>query len=257
MHNQPASLGSTSNRVGRALVIGASSGIGAALVRSLAGDGWSVYGIARRSAELEQLRADCSGSMDSVFVRTHDVAATDQVPTIVKDVLAQLGSVDLFVYCAGIYHRVAEDEYDSAKDLEMVAVNLSGCVAWTNAIVRVMTDQGSGTIVGISSVAGERGRKSAPVYGATKAAMNQYFDSLRMRLRDKGVHVCTIRPGHVTTRMVVGLRTVRPITPERAAVEILAAIRARANVRYVPRWWGLIGFGLRCAPNWVVGRIKH
>lgn len=257
MQHQPVEASAARVTERRALVIGASSGIGAALVRRLARDGWSVCAVARRGAELESLRAECAADGARVFVRTHDARATDQVPALLSDVLTQLGGLDLFVYCAGVYHRIGDEEYDSAKDLDIVAVNVTGCIAWTNAAAAILAAKRAGTIVGLSSVAGDRGRRSAPVYGATKAFVNHYFDSLRFRLRDNGVHVCTIRPGHVSTPMVVGLKTVRPITPERAADEILAAIRARADVRYVPRWWGLIGLGLRWAPGWIIGRIRH
>ena len=119
-----------------------------------------------------------------------------------------------------------------------------------------MRRQRSGTIVGISSIAGDRGRKARPVYGATKAALNAYLDSLRYRLHGEGVHVCTIRPGHVTTPMTSGMKLVTPIDADRAAREILAAVRARADVRYVPGRWRLVSLAIRLLPSALMRRLE-
>ncbi len=237
---------------GRAIVVGASSGIGAALVRQLAREGWRVAALARRGAELEALGKECGAQ-----VRTHDARDFDAVPELFESLVRELGGLELLVYAAAAMHRVGREEYDTQKDIEMVAVNLGGCIAWSNAAAVFFRSQRAGTIVGISSVAGERGRKGQPVYATTKAAMNTYLEALRNRLAESGVHVCTIKPGFVDTPMTRG----QPglfwlISAEEAAGQILKAVRARANERFVPRRWWFVACALRCIPSFLFRRLN-
>jgi short-subunit dehydrogenase len=138
----------------------------------------------------------------------------------------------------------------------MLAVNVGGCVAWTNEVAKLFRTQRSGTIVGISSIAGERGRKGNPMYGTTKAAMNHYLEALRNRLADYGVHVCTIKPGFVETAMVAQARaqgrTIKgAISAEAAAKKILRAARWKCNESFVPGKWRAIAFVIRNIPSFI------
>ena len=245
----------------RAIIIGASSGMGAALVRQLASEGYRVAAVARRADELEKLRASLVGEAErtggAVIVRAHDVANAGEVPELFESLVRELGGLDLVIYAAGILHPVGPDEYDTDKDLAMIEVNLSGCVAWLNPTANLFRTQRSGTIVGISSVAGDRGRKGAPVYGTTKAAMNAYLESLRNRLGESGVHVCTIKPGFVDTVMTQGMGGLFwLISPETAARKILAAARGRANARYVPRQWFFLMSAIRSVPSFLFRKLN-
>lgn len=245
----------------RALVIGASSGMGAALVRQLAAEGYRVAAVARRAAELEQLRQSCAPaaarSGGAVFVHAHDVQHVDEVPALFETIVRELGGLDLLLYVAAIMPRVGPAEFDTGKDLPMVAVNFGGCVAWCNPTAALFRSQRSGTIVGISSVAGDRGRKGQPVYAATKAAMNSYLESLRNRLAAADVHVCTIKPGFVDTPMIAGMEKLFwVISPETAAATILRAARARKNVRYVPYRWMFVGLVLRSIPSFIFRKFN-
>lgn len=241
----------------RAIVVGASSGIGAALVRQLASEGAHVVALARRSAELESLRletAECSGE---VSVCVHDVCDVDAVPALFEELVKGLGGLDLMIYAAGVMPSVGRDEYNTDQDLKMLEVNLSGCVAWCNPVANLFTSQRSGTIVGISSIAGARGRKGNPMYGTTKAAMDHYLEALRNRLSDYGAHVCTIKPGFVATPMtadVPGMFWV--ISAETAAKRIMRAARCRVNERYVPMRWGLVAFVLGLIPSFIFKRLN-
>ncbi len=241
----------------RAVVVGASSGIGAALVRQLAGEGAHVAALARRAEELEALRAEAAGSPGEVSVHVHDVCDTQAVGPLFEEVVRELGGLDLMIFAAGIMPSVGRDEYNTGLDLSMLEVNLSGCVAWCNPTAHLFTTQRSGTIVGISSIAGARGRKGNPMYGTTKAAMDHYLEALRNRLSDYGAHVCTIKPGYVATPMtadVEGMFWV--ISAETAAKRILRAARCRVNERYVPMRWGLVALVLRCIPSFLFKRLN-
>jgi short-subunit dehydrogenase len=121
----------------------------------------------------------------------------------------------------------------------------------------LFASQRGGTLVGISSIAGERGRKGNPVYGATKAALNHYLEALRNRLSERGAHVVTIKPGFVATRMTAGMDDpLWLIGSDEAARMILAAVEARANERFVPRRWALVAFVIRNIPSFLFKRLS-
>jgi NAD(P)-dependent dehydrogenase (short-subunit alcohol dehydrogenase family) len=185
------------------------------------------------------------------------VADFAAVPGLFERIAREQGGLQLLVFAAGIMPDVARDEYDTEKDLELIAVNLSGCIAWCNAAAQLFQTQREGTIVGISSIAGDRGRKGNPVYGTTKAAMNTYLEALRNRLAERGVHVCTVKPGYVDTVMTQGKEGLFwVISAEEAARQILAAARSRANVRYVPRRWWLVGAVIRSIPSFLFRHLN-
>ncbi len=242
----------------RAVVVGASSGIGAALVQRLVAEGWSVGAVARRAEMLAELERGLStNSGGRLVVRAHDVVNAHEVPQIFEEFARELGGIDLVVYAAGIMPKVGPEEYDTEKDLDQLAVNVGGCIAWCNAAARLFQTQRSGTIVGISSIAGDRGRKGNPAYGTTKAAMNTYLEALRNRLAQFGVHVCTIKPGFVDTPMTKGLPGLFwLISADRAAELVLKAARGKANVRYVPKRWFFVGTVIRCIPSFLFKKMN-
>jgi len=241
----------------RAVVVGASSGIGAALVERLAAQGAHVVALARRAEQLAELQAAAADSPGKVSVRVHDVCETEAVAALFEEVVVELGGLDLLIYAAGIMTPVGGEEYDTQKDLAMLEVNLGGCVAWCNPTAHLFRTQRSGTIVGISSIAGARGRKGNPMYGTTKAAMDHYLEALRNRLGECGAHVCTIKPGYVATPMTEGVGGMFwVISADTAAKRILRAARCRVNERYVPMRWGLVALVLRCIPSFLFRRLN-
>jgi len=245
----------------RAIVVGASSGIGAALVERLVGEGWQVAAVARRAELLAQLARRCAelprASGGGIVVRAHDVVDAHEVPGVFEALARELGGVDLVIYGAAIMPKIARDEYDTTKDLEQLAVNLAGCIAWGNAAARLFQTQRHGMLVGISSIAGERGRKGNPVYNATKAGMNTYLEALRNRLSECGVHVCTVKPGFVATDMTAGMgKLLWLISADEAARQILVAARARANERFVPRRWWLVATVIKSIPRFLFKKLN-
>ncbi|HTF91035.1 MAG TPA: SDR family NAD(P)-dependent oxidoreductase [Planctomycetota bacterium] len=241
-----------------AIVIGASSGIGAALVRRLAQEGANVAALARRGEELEALARDCAakGAKGRVFVHVHDTRDTELVPELLETIARELGRVDLAVYAAGVMPKIDKQTYDTNLDLDMLAINFGGCVAWCNALAGLFKSQRSGILIGISSIAGDRGRKPNPMYGATKAAMDHYLEALRNRLSESGVHVCTIKPGYIDTVMTQGMKVFWLISADEAAKRILSAARSGANVRYVPWRWKLVGMALKSVPSFLFRKLN-
>lgn len=256
------SAGADRTCAGRAIVVGASSGIGAELVRQLAQRGYHVAALARRAERLEELAADTPGAPGEpgrIVTRVHDVLDTGDVPRLFEELVRELGGLDLIVYAAGIMTPVAPREYPTADDLRLLSINVHGCVAWLNEAATFFTSQRSGRIVGISSVAGDRGRKGNPVYCTSKAAMNTYLEALRNRLAEVDVSVTTIKPGFVATQMTADIEAgaLLPIWPvDKAAKAILSAARWRANVRYVPRRWFLVMTIIRSIPSFLFRHLN-
>ena len=240
-----------------AVVIGASRGIGAALVRELAGRGCRVAALARNREDLEALRLELDPqSQGRVLVFEHDVTDGDAVPGLIERIEMEFGAVDMAVYNAGVMPRIDEDTYDWEKDRLVLEVNLLGCVAWFDRLAPAMKARGKGSLVGISSVAGDRGRRGYPVYNASKAGMDTYLEALLNRLHRHGVRVTTIKPGFIDTDMTRGMEGLFWLyPPERAARDIVNAAVRGSRKRYVPRRWALVGFIIRNIPSWIFRRL--
>jgi len=242
-----------------AIIVGASSGIGAAIAGDLAAAGCRVALVARRGEELERLREelDRRAGREIAVTAVHDVRNRDEVPALFQELTKDLGGLDVMFYAAGIMPRVAGDEYDTAKDAMVMEVNTLGAMAWLNEAAVRFERTRRGTIVGISSIAGDRGRRGNPAYCTSKAALNTYLESLRNRLRRYGVGVVTIKPGFIDTDMTRGMPGLLwLISADRAARLILDAARAKANTAYIPGRWRLVGMVIRAIPSFIFRRLS-
>jgi len=242
-----------------ALVIGASSGIGEALAHRLAADGARVALVARRRAELERVASAINAAVgeERALVFVHDVRRHEEVPELFQEVARSLGGLDLVVYAAGVQARVAFDEYDPAKDREMLAVNLLGAVSWLDPAAERFGRLGRGTIVGLGSVAGDRGRSGNPAYNTSKAGLATFLEALRNRVARRGVKVVTVKCGFVDTAMTAGMGGLFwLISADRAARIILAKARRGAVVAYVPARWRPLMWVIRSIPSFLFRRLK-
>ena len=239
----------------RAIVLGASSGLGAELVRQLSARRYLVAAVARREEALASLRQ--SVGPDAVRAYVHDVTEFDQVPMLFDRITADLGGLDLIVYCAAVQPRVAANEYDFAKDEAMINTNLLGAIAWLNqAAVRFERGR-AGHIVGISSITGERGRVGNPAYNTSKAGLNTYLEGLRNRLTRYGVTVTTIKPGFIDTQLLKNApKTFWVVSAEKAAAQSLRAIENRQQVAFVPPRWKYVSLIIRSVPSFIFRRLS-
>jgi short-subunit dehydrogenase len=241
-----------------ALLIGASSGIGAALARCFAEDGTRVALVARRPGELENVRRGIATAWGEDRVRTYvgDVTEYDAIPALFAKIDAEMEGLDLVIYCAGVMCVGPEDEYDFVKDKQVVEVNLLGGMAWLNQAAARFEGKRAGAIVGIGSVAGDRGRRAYPNYHAAKAGFATYLESLRNRLSRYGVKVTTIKPGPVATPMTEGLGK-QPLmqSAEEAAQKIHKAILKGKMTSYIPAIWWPIMFMIRSIPSILFRRM--
>ena len=243
----------------RAIIVGASSGIGAALARRLAAEGNRLALLARRADLLAALcdEINTASVEKRAFPYVHDVTDYDSIPGLLQDITAKLGGLDLFIYNAGISFPSDMEHYEFEKDRRVTEVNYLGALAWLNQVAAMFYQLKAGQIVGISSVAGERGRVGKPAYNASKAALNFYLESLRNRLTRRGVHVLTVKPGYVLTGMTSDLKNPPfAIPPERAAADICKAIHRRRQVIYTAPIWGLVMLVVRNIPSIIFRRLS-
>jgi len=242
----------------RAIIVGASSGIGAALARRLAREGYTLALLARRIDLLTSLcdEINAAAGETRALAYPHDVTDYDSVPNLLQRIIADLGGLDLFIYNTGISLMVGLKKYDFEKDRRVTEVNYLGALAWLNPVAAMFQSLKSGQIVGLSSVAGERGRVGNPSYNASKAALTCYLEALRNRLSRYGVNVLTVKPGYVNTDMVVGAKGIFwVIPPEQAAADICRAIRRRRQQVYTPARWQWVMLIVRNIPSFIFRRL--
>ncbi len=230
-----------------AIIVGASSGIGEALARSLAGSGWRVGVAARRLDRLESLAAELGGGARAKRI---DLRRTDEARLALASLIDELGAVDLIVLSSGVGEL--NPGMDWASEADTIEVNALGFAAMAQVAMKHFLDRGQGHLVGISSVAKLRGHGDAPSYAATKAFVSTYLDGLRdlAKRRSAGrIAVTEACPGFVATAMMKAPSAFWVASPEAAAKSILRAVHRRAKHAYVTPRWGLIGLLLRLMPR--------
>jgi short-subunit dehydrogenase len=246
----------------RAIIIGASSGVGAALTRRLALSGYLVAAVARREEALNELCESINANLPGengqvVWPYAHDVTDFEKVPQLFQQIVQDLGGLDLIVYTAAVQPAVNATEFNFAKDEAMINTNLLGAIAWLNQAAMRFERARRGQVVGISSIAGDRGRVAAPVYNTSKAGLNTYLEALRNRLSRRGVTVTTIKPGFVDTRLLENAaKTFWVISPEDAASQIHTAITRRQQTVYIPKRWSFVGLVIRHIPSFIFRRLS-
>lgn len=243
-----------------AIVIGASDGIGAALARRLAREGYLLALLARGADRLESLCNEINRSSGESRARAypHDVAEYEKVPPLLRRIVADLGGLDLVVFVAGVNDPPGGiDKYNFDNDRRMVEVNLIGAMAWLSPVAEMFQSAGAGQIVGIGSVAGDRGRVGNPGYNTSKAGLATYLEALRNRLTRRGVHVLTVKPGFVQTEMLKMAQGATPfsVPAERAAEDIWKAINQRKQVIYTAPIWRWIMLAIQHTPSFIFRRL--
>ncbi|MBE0625968.1 MAG: SDR family oxidoreductase [Burkholderiales bacterium] len=234
---------------------GASSGIGAALARHYAGLG-TTLGLAARGAARLQTLADSLPT--EVCVYALDVSDGAALRAAARDFSARHGVPDIVIANAGVSAGTrAELEADIPVLSRIMQVNVIGLAATLQPFVAPMRERGSGTLVGIASVAGFRGLAGAGAYSASKSAAITWLESLRLELHASGVGVVTICPGFVATPLTAVNRNPMPFllqAPE-AARRIARAIAAKKRLAIIPWQMALVFFFLRRMPNSLYDRL--
>jgi NAD(P)-dependent dehydrogenase (short-subunit alcohol dehydrogenase family) len=223
-------------RGARVWVVGASSGIGAAVARALLAQGARVAISARSAPELERMAA-LHG--EAAMALPFDVTDTAAAAPALQRIVEAWGGVDFVLLCAGTHLPVRAWELDAGVARRLVDVNLNGVFNCLSPLVRQMLRQQSGAIGIVSSVAGFRGLPTALVYGATKAALINLAETLYLDLSPRGIGVFLINPGFVKTPLTDrnNFRMPALIGADEAAQEILAGLaRGRFEIHFPRRF---------------------
>jgi decaprenylphospho-beta-D-erythro-pentofuranosid-2-ulose 2-reductase len=243
----------------RVLILGATSGIAIALARLLTARGASFFLVARDPEKLRAVEMDLkTRGAASVESRVMDLNDTANHPALLADAAHALGVIDLSFLAHGILGNQAETESSFPAAAAVLETNLLSAASLITWLANYFEARGEGTLAVLSSVAGDRGRRSNYVYGASKAGLNTLMAGVRNRIDRSGVNVLTIKPGWVDTPMTAGIDP-NPlfVSPQRAARGILRAIVKRKDVVYVPRFWAVIMFVVRSLPESLFKRLNY
>jgi short-subunit dehydrogenase len=229
-----------------AIVVGASSGIGEAIARQLARDGWRVGLAARRVEGLRTMAAEIGHGAVAAMV---DLADDRGARTALQALAAELGGVDLWVLNAGTGATNPDFEYEPERITIMT--NVVGFAAMADVAMHHCLARGHGRIVGVTSIARFRGTAQAPAYSASKAFDAFYLDAMRDFLKKRGsaATVTDACPGFVQTPLMKAPNPFWIATPEKAALQIIAATLRGSKVVYVTRRWRLIAWVLKILPR--------
>lgn len=232
----------------KAIIIGASSGIGREVARLLLQEGWTL-GVAARRVELLQ-------SLGDVKVAQIDVTAED-APTRLRSLIDETGGMDLFFYASGI----GKQNRELLADIELATMTTNG-LGFTRMIgeaYRYFAERGEGHIAVITSIAGTKGLGPAPSYSATKAMQNVYLQALEQLAHSRGLAIrfTDIRPGFVDTALLSGdFHYPMMLNPEKVAQEIVRAIKHRRHIRVIDWRYRLLTALWRRIPRFIWRELK-
>ena len=241
-------------RTGTALLIGATSDIGRATARLLAAQGWALQLAGRDSAALARDARDIEARTGAAPQVLEWDALAESLPVEALDPLP-----DLAVCVVGLLGDQAESERDAAAATRVMHTNYTAPALLLGALAQRFERRGSGILVGVASVAGDRGRAVNYVYGSAKAGLIAFLSGLRGRLAKHGVHVVTVKPGFVRTRMTAGMNlpALLAASPEEAAEAIVRAVGRRRDVVYVRRVWKVVMWFMCALPERVFKRMTR
>ena len=240
-------------------IFGATSDIAEAVARRYAEAGASLLLVGRDTVALDRLAADLvvRGAPDAA-VQHADFADTNTLPAVAAQAWERFGRIDIALLAYGTLPDQAAVEEQVAQAGDALLVNFTSPVLLLGALAQRFQAQRSGMIAVISSVAGDRGRKSNYVYGAAKGGLQHFLEGLRHRLHQAGVGVLDIRPGFVTTKMTSHLSRGGPLwaSADKVAADIVQAVTARKAVVYTPWFWRWVMLIVRSLPRMVFHRTS-
>ncbi len=237
----------------RAVIIGASSGIGKEVAELLLAEGWHVGLAARREQLLQNLKAQ---DPERVEVMSIDVTAADADMRLLS-LIERSGGMDLYFHAAGIGHQ--NRCLEPAIELGTMETNAVGFTRMIGAAYRYFADQGKGHIAAITSIAGTKGLGPAPAYSATKALQATYLQALEQQAHQRGLDIrfTDIRPGFVDTDLLAGdFKYPLLMKPKSVARDIVRSIHRKRHVRVIDCRYRVLTFLWRMVPRWLWRRMK-
>jgi short-subunit dehydrogenase len=231
------------------IILGATSGMARPFLRKLAEQGNALFLAGRNQEELETLAADCRlrGAPEAQVMR-FDARDHSNYADLIVTFTAQGDVLNAAVFSGSMPDQEVIDANPALIE-GVMADSYTGPATFLQMLVPHMEARSAGTILGVGSVAGDRGRLGNYVYGAAKAAFATYLSGLRNRAGRKGVHVITVKPGPVDTAMTQGMEMPFMTTPEAVADDLMKAIEKRRNVVYTARIWQVVMTVIRLIPE--------
>lgn len=236
----------------RAVIIGATSGIGREVALQLLRRGWQVGVAGRRAEKLKEIQALAP---DRTKYRQMDVTAKES-PRQLLGLIEDLGGMDVFLLCAGIGRQ--NPELEQEVELATAQTNVDGFIRMVGTAYQYFRQRGGGHIAVISSIAGTKGLGAAPAYSATKRFQNTYIDALAQLARMQGLRICftDIRPGFVDTELLRGDKRYPMLMPAgRVAARIVRALERRKRVCVIDARYRVLVFLWRLIPRFLWERL--
>lgn len=239
------------------IVLGASSSMAKAFARAVSEQGHTVLLAGRDMDDLKRSAGDCLayGARACEAVK-FDARKRSTFAPIIKRATAEDGQLNVAIFVGSM---PSQDEIDADPSLieGTVIDNFSGPAAFLQSIAPEMEAREGGCVVGVGSVAGDRGRIGNYVYGAAKAGFATYLSGLRNRLTRAGGHVVTVKPGFIDTGMTWGIEGMFLVAPpEKVAADILKAVKKKKNVIYTPFFWRYIMLIIRNIPEFIFKKMS-
>ena len=231
------------------LIIGALSDIAKSIAQKYGQNGYNLHLAARKIDDLKLHSTDLKIRYNvNIDIYELDLLKTETHKNFIKN----LKEIPSIIICAvGLLGEQKENENNLELRTKVIRTNYEGPINIISNFANIFEHQGYGTIVGISSVAGDRGKASNYIYGSAKAGFTAFLSGLRNRLAKKNVHVLTVLPGTVYTKMTLGLKLPKLFTssPDKVANDIYNAVIKKKNVIYTMKIWKLIMFIINCIPE--------
>ena len=231
------------------LILGALSDIAKSIAQRYSRDGYNLHLAARKIDDLKLYSADLKIRYNiNIDIYELDLLKTETHENFIK----KLKEIPPIIICAvGLLGEQKENENNVELRTKVIRTNYEGPINIISEFANIFENQGFGTIVGISSVAGDRGKASNYIYGSAKAGFTAFLSGLRNRLAKKNVHVLTVLPGTVYTKMTFGMKLPKFFTssPEKVANDVYDAVKKKKDIIYTMKIWRLIMFIIRCIPE--------
>ncbi|MEN7973072.1 MAG: SDR family oxidoreductase [Verrucomicrobiota bacterium] len=237
------------------LILGATSDMAQAIAKKYAAEGWSLTLAARNMELVDPIASDLRIRTEAEIQTAKFDAVDFSGHRSFYDALAVKPDTVVCVFGYMGDQQCARTEFDEAR--KTIDVNYTGAVSVLNVVAEDFEKRGQGAIVGVSSVAGDRGRQSNYIYGSAKAGFTAYLSGLRNRLAKTGVHVMTVKPGFCRTKMTENLDLPAVLTaePDQVAAAVFKGVEKKRNVIYTLWMWRWIMLIIRHIPEFVFKKM--
>ena len=247
----------------KAIVVGASTGIGREVVKTLARNQYDVGICSRQVDKLTSLKEECAPA--KICIRYLDLKQAETIEPTLQELIKELGGLDLIIVNSGIWPDAQNGIMPSSKIFpfskiqETIAVNVTGCSAAITCAFNYFLKQNHGHIIGISSLDAVRGNSGAPTYCASKGFMSLFLEGMRNKCLQKHIpiSITEIRPGWIYTggneEDYANAYWISPVTV--AAKDIYEATITKPKIMYTPKRWAFIAFLLKITPDWIYNKL--